>query len=286
METNPEGTAQTYIFLVDNQDIALNIVMSGYQALCLVQEDDGYYFSADSFIEEMRSIQFTGSCQSAYHYVTACTVKWMNDKLQTFFKGAGLDGKAGWQLFKEKEYLGKLDNQKEVEKLLEQYILRFERDPKEEPEISRFHLFDAKGNVKGVRDMEIVDYLVENMKNREIHVGGQLVYYEGDEGYCFHDSETKTDAGIRDIPMTQMVYDAFRKQRELNLMPSISSHTLRHTGCTRLGENNVNPKVMQYVMGHSDAQITMNVYNHIAEKSHVENEMSKMNLPETVPAVV
>ena len=69
METNPEGTAQTYIFLVDNQDIALNIVMSGYQALCLVQEDDGYYFSADSFIEEMRSIQFTGSCQSAYHYV-------------------------------------------------------------------------------------------------------------------------------------------------------------------------------------------------------------------------
>ena len=73
METNPEGTAQTYIFLVDNQDIALNIVMSGYQAICLVQEDDGYYFSADSFIEEMRSIQFTGSCQSAYHYVAACT---------------------------------------------------------------------------------------------------------------------------------------------------------------------------------------------------------------------
>ena len=35
-----------------------------------------------------------------------------------------------------------------------------------------------------------------DMKNREIHVGGQLVYYEGDEGYCFHDSETKTDAGM------------------------------------------------------------------------------------------
>ena len=33
-------------------------------------------------------------------------------------------------------------------------------------------------------------------------------------------------------------------------------------------------------------QITMNIYNHIAEMSHVENDMSKMNLPETVPAVV
>ena len=174
METNPEGTAQTYIFLMDNQDIALNIVMSGYQALCLVQEDDGYYFSADSFIEEMRAIQFTGSCQSAYHYVASCSVKWVNDKLLTFFKDAGLDGKAGWQLFKEKEYLGKLDNQKEVEKLLEQYILRFEREPKEQPELSRFHLFDAKGNVKGVRDMEIVDYLVENV---QFFVVGITPYY-------------------------------------------------------------------------------------------------------------
>ena len=40
METEPEGTSKKYIFLVDNQDIAMNIVMSGYQALCLVQEDD------------------------------------------------------------------------------------------------------------------------------------------------------------------------------------------------------------------------------------------------------
>ena len=77
-------------------------------------------------------------------------------------------------MFKEKEYLGKLDNQKEVEKLLEQYILRFERNPKEEPELSRFHLFDAKGNVKGVRDMEIVDYLVENV---QFFVVGITPYY-------------------------------------------------------------------------------------------------------------
>ena len=48
----------------------------------------------------------------------------------------------------------------------------------------------------------------------------------------------------------------------------------------------MNPEVIQYVMCYSDAQNTMNVYNHIAEKSYVENEMSKMNLQETVPAAV
>ena len=106
METNPEGTAQTYIFLVDNQDIALNIVMSGYQALCLVQEDDGYYFSVNGFIEDMWSIQFHGTCQSVYHYVAACTTKWMNDRILEFCKESGLDGKAGWQLFKKKSIWG------------------------------------------------------------------------------------------------------------------------------------------------------------------------------------
>ena len=174
METEPEGTNQKYIFLVDNQDIALNIVMSGYQTLYLVQGDDGYYFSADTFIEEMRAIQFTGSCQSAYHYVAACTTKWVNDKILAFCKESGLDGKSGWQLFKEKEYLGKLNNQQEVAKMLEGFILRFEREPKEEPELSRFHKFDGKGNVKGVHDMEIVDYLVENV---QFFVMGSIPYY-------------------------------------------------------------------------------------------------------------
>ncbi len=65
---------------------------------------------------------------------------------------------------KKKSIFGKLDHQKEVEKLLEQYILRFERNPKEEPELSHFTYLMQKVNVKGVRDMEIVDYLVENVQ--------------------------------------------------------------------------------------------------------------------------
>ena len=126
-----------------------------------------------------------------------------------------------------------------------------------------------------------------NMKNREIHVGGQLVYYEVGEVYFFHNSETKTDADIRDIPMTQMVYDAFRKQRELNLMLGLQSNVeIGGRSGFIFNTKNGHPFSADRSEDHSDAQITMNVYNHIAEKSHVENEMSKMNLPETVPAVV
>ena len=120
METEPEGTAQKYIFLVDNQEIALNIIISGYQSLYLVQEEEDGYYSIDGFVDEMRSMQFQGSCQSSYHYVAACTVKWMNDRILEFCKDAGLDGKSGWQLFKEKEYLGNFDNKQELGKVLEQ----------------------------------------------------------------------------------------------------------------------------------------------------------------------
>ena len=68
METEPESTAKKYIFLVDNQDIAMNIVMSGYQALYLGQKEEEGYYSIDGFVGEMRSMQFQGSCQSSYHY--------------------------------------------------------------------------------------------------------------------------------------------------------------------------------------------------------------------------
>ena len=45
-----------------------------------------------------------------------------------------------------------------------------------------------------------------------------------------------------------------------------------------MAERGIDPKVMQYIMGHSDVGITMNVYNHIAEMRRVKDEMTKMDL--------
>ena len=90
-----------------------------------------------------------------------------------------------------------------------------------------------------------------DMKNREIHVGGR-------SGFIFNTKHGRPimPAGVNSF--LKNIVNAYNKKesklaeeekREPELMPPISSHTLRHTGCTRLGENNVNPKVMQYVMG-------------------------------------
>ena len=45
-------------------------------------------------------------------------------------------------------------------------------------------------------------------------------------------------------------------------LPHTTPHTLRHTFCTKLAQRNMNPKDLQYIMGHSSINITMNWYAH------------------------
>lgn len=56
---------------------------------------------------------------------------------------------------------------------------------------------------------------------------------------------------------------AKKEIREPKLLPKMSCHILRHTACTRLAECNVDIKVLQKFMGHSDIAMTMNIYNHV-----------------------
>ena len=47
-------------------------------------------------------------------------------------------------------------------------------------------------------------------------------------------------------------------------LPKVSPHVLRHTFCTRLANKNMNPKSLQYIMGHADINITLNLYAHVS----------------------
>lgn len=58
-------------------------------------------------------------------------------------------------------------------------------------------------------------------------------------------------------------------------IPHLSAHILRHTGCTLLASKGMDVKALQDIMGHSDAQITMNVYNHCSTE-RTEREMQRI----------
>ena len=46
-------------------------------------------------------------------------------------------------------------------------------------------------------------------------------------------------------------------------MPNITPHVCRHTYCSNMARARMNPKTLQYLMGHSDISVTMNTYTHL-----------------------
>lgn len=61
-------------------------------------------------------------------------------------------------------------------------------------------------------------------------------------------------------------------------LPKITPHVCRHTYCTNMALSGISPKTLQYLMGHSDIAITLNVYTHIKfddAKSEVEDLQSR-----------
>ena len=45
-------------------------------------------------------------------------------------------------------------------------------------------------------------------------------------------------------------------------LPTITPHVLRHTFCTNVQQAGLDVKSLQYLMGHSNASVTLDVYTH------------------------
>lgn len=46
-------------------------------------------------------------------------------------------------------------------------------------------------------------------------------------------------------------------------LPKITLHVCRHTYCSNMAKSGMNPKTLQYLMGHSDIGVTLNTYTHL-----------------------
>ncbi|GHU93029.1 site-specific integrase [Clostridia bacterium] len=69
--------------------------------------------------------------------------------------------------------------------------------------------------------------------------------------------DMRTYAGFRSL---------LRRFLDKNGMSGIHAHSFRHTFATLLLENNVNPRVVQLYLGHSDVRTTLNIYSSVASE--------------------
>lgn len=162
IKDEPKNKQHKYIFLIDNRTIALFITASGYHAVSIEEESEGFY-SLESFLAYLDKIAFTGKCPSYYTFVSACSTKKANDRIEAYCKQECLSYRSGWMLFREKEYLEKFENQEELKSILQNFIGRFEKSSANGINLDQFHKFNESGKRIGILDMEIVDYLIKSV---------------------------------------------------------------------------------------------------------------------------
>lgn len=56
----------------------------------------------------------------------------------------------------------------------------------------------------------------------------------------------------------------------VELPEKVTPHTMRHTFCTNMANTGMNPKALQYVMGHSDIKMTLGFYAHATSEAVAE----------------
>ena len=155
--------------------------------------------------------------------------------------------------------------------------------------------------------------------SRRTNVDHQLLY---GTGIGYYIETPKTENGIRQIPMSESVYEALRNvlknrggvksimvdgysnflfvngngnpktaagydrmfrslARKYNkchaeALPKVfTPHTLRHTFCTNKANAGMNPKALQYIMGHANIVMTLNYYAHATFES-AQAEMDRL----------
>ena len=58
-------------------------------------------------------------------------------------------------------------------------------------------------------------------------------------------------------------YFPVRKMKFFFVLYLTHPHVCRHTYCSNMAKAGMNPKALQYLMGHSDIGVTLNVYTHL-----------------------
>lgn len=140
-----------------------------------------------------------------------------------------------------------------------------------------YHISKPKTE-SGVRKVPMSDDVLEMMQGHKRETFFESMKYgvsvDGYSGFVFHTRTGLPVLANRINDYLSKVVNAYNETHD-DKLPKISCHTMRHTFCTRMAEMGINPKSLQYIMGHSSYQTTADVY--ITEtESHAQEEFEKV----------
>jgi integrase len=85
---------------------------------------------------------------------------------------------------------------------------------------------------------------------------------DGYVGFLFLDKDEHPMVAMHWEKYFQHIVEKYNKIYKVQ-MPKVTPHVCRHTFCSRMAAARMNPKTLQYIMGHSDIGVTLNTYTHL-----------------------
>ena len=97
---------------------------------------------------------------------------------------------------------------------------------------------------------------------------------DGYSGFLFLDKNGRPMVALHWEKYFQHIREKYNKIYRVQ-MPKVTPHVCRHTFCSNMAKSGMNPKTLQYIMGHSDISVTLNTYTHL-NYDDAEEEMQKV----------
>ena len=99
---------------------------------------------------------------------------------------------------------------------------------------------------------------------------------DGKAGFLFLDKNGKPMVALHWQKYFQHIREKYNKIYRIQ-MPKVTPHVCRHTYCSNMAKTGINPKSLQYLMGHADIGVTLNTYTHVRFEDAKE-ELQKLKL--------
>mgnify|MGYP003290790242 FL=1 len=85
---------------------------------------------------------------------------------------------------------------------------------------------------------------------------------DGYTGFLMLDQNGRPKVALHIENEMRWAMKKYAKLHPDNPLPHITPHVFRHTFCTNMANSGMDVKMLQYLMGHSDVGVTLNVYTH------------------------
>lgn len=116
------------------------------------------------------------------------------------------------------------------------------------------------------------------LSNRKAPKVEQVI--DGYSGFVFLDSRGMVMMSYQWEKRFKQAVEKYNKTHKIKL-PSITPHVCRHTYCTNMVKKGISQKSLQYLMGHSSIEVTMDIYTHLGLED-VKKELEQVDACEEI----